>query len=73
MKKAVSALKPKVRERSIQAPEEYVDAACQLKRENMSRSIDTIIFMLESQEGTKGVLKEVPFIPATSHFCNWYL
>jgi hypothetical protein len=57
-KGGINALKPKVRERSIQAPEEYVDAACQLKRENMSRSIDTIIFMLEeSGKVPKGVLK----------------
>jgi transposase InsO family protein len=57
-KGGISALKPKVRERSIVTPSAYVEATCKLKKENMSRSIDTIIFMLEeSGQVPKGILK----------------
>jgi hypothetical protein len=58
-KGGINALKPKVRERTFVTPSAYIDATCNLKKENMSRSIDTIIFMLEeSGQVPKGVLKK---------------
>lgn len=54
----IDALKPKARERSSRIPLEYLEAACNLKRENLSRSIDLIIAMLEqSGRVPKGILK----------------
>ncbi|MEN3004468.1 hypothetical protein [Dehalobacterium formicoaceticum] len=37
------ALKPNMRGRSRKIPSEYLEAAAELKRENMQRSINTII------------------------------
>jgi len=54
----VEALKPKARVRVNRIPLEYLEAACELKRENLSRSINLIITMLEnSKRVPKGVLK----------------
>jgi hypothetical protein len=54
----IEALKPKLRHRSTLIPKEYLDAACQLKRENPSRSITLIITMLEqSGRAPNGLLK----------------
>lgn len=54
----IEALKPKLRNRSTLIPKEYLEAACQLKRENLSRSIARIIMMLEqSGRVPKGQLK----------------
>jgi putative transposase len=54
----IEALKPKIRHRSTLIPKEYLDAACQLKRENPSRSITLIITMLEQSGRTpNGLLK----------------
>jgi putative transposase len=54
----INALKPKTRQRTRKIPQSYLDAACELKRENLSRSIDTIISMLEhSGKVPQGVLK----------------
>jgi putative transposase len=54
----IEALKPKLRNRSTLIPKEYLEAACQLKRENLSRSIVRIIMMLEqSGRVPKGLLK----------------
>ncbi|WP_089611943.1 helix-turn-helix domain containing protein [Dehalobacterium formicoaceticum] len=52
------ALKPNMRGRSRKIPSEYLEAAAELKRENMQRSINTIITLLE-QAGKvpNGVLK----------------
>ncbi len=52
------ALKPNMRDRSRKIPSEYLEAAAELKRENMQRSINTIITLLE-QAGKvpNGVLK----------------
>lgn len=58
-KGSIEALKPKIRERSSSIPKEYLDMACSLRRENMSRSIDRIISMLEdSGRVPEGVLKK---------------
>lgn len=55
----IEALKPKARLRSTHIPKEYLEAACELKRENLSRSIYLIITMLEqSGRVPKGVLKQ---------------
>lgn len=54
----IEALKPNLRNRSTLIPKEYLEAACQLKRENLSRSIVRIITMLElSGRVPKGQLK----------------
>lgn len=54
----IEALKPKLRNRSRLIPKEYLEAACQLKKENLSRSIALIITMLEqSKRVPKGILK----------------
>ena len=54
----INALKPKTRQRSRKISQSYLDAACELKRENLSRSIYSIIAMLElSGKVPKGVLK----------------
>lgn len=54
----IGALKPQIRIRATIIPKEYLEAACELKRENLSRSILTIITMLEqSGRVPKGVLK----------------
>jgi putative transposase len=54
----IKALKPKARLRSPHIPKEYLEAACELKRENLSRSIYLIISMLEqSGRVPKGLLK----------------
>ncbi len=51
-------LKPTLREPSKRIPNEYLDAASALKRENPRRSIETIITMLEqSRKVPEGVLK----------------
>jgi hypothetical protein len=46
-KGGIEALKPKLRERAASIPKEYLDMACSLRRENMTRSIERIISMLE--------------------------
>ncbi|MCL6589775.1 MAG: DDE-type integrase/transposase/recombinase [Firmicutes bacterium] len=54
----IEALKPKLRHRSTLIPKEYLDEACRLKRENLSRSIAMIITMLEqSGRVPNGLLK----------------
>jgi putative transposase len=54
----IEALKPKLRHRSTLIPKEYLEAACQLRKENLSRSIALIITMLEqSGRVPKGMLK----------------
>ena len=54
----IEALKPQIRIRATTIPKEYLEAACELKRENLSRSILRIISMLEqSGRVPKGVLK----------------
>jgi len=54
----MEALKPQTRNRSKKIPSEYLEAAANLKRENMQRSIEMIINLLE-QAGKvpQGVLK----------------
>ena len=57
-KGGIEALKPKTRIRPTRIPTEYLEAACELKRENLSRSIYLVITMLEtSGKVPKGVLK----------------
>ena len=52
------ALKPKGKSRSSRVPEEYIDKACQLKKENPKRSLHQIITTLElAGEVPEGVLK----------------
>jgi hypothetical protein len=54
----IDALKPKARIRPTRIPIEYLEAACELRRENLSRSIYLIITMLEtSGRVPKGILK----------------
>jgi len=54
----IEGLKPQTRIRANIIPKEYLEAACELKRENLSRSISIIITMLEqSGRVPKGVLK----------------
>jgi putative transposase len=57
-KGGIDALKPQNRNRKSSIPVGYLDAACKLRRENPSRSIATIIYLLEkSGLVPKGTLK----------------
>jgi hypothetical protein len=54
----IDGLKPKIRERVKAIPQEYFEAAKQLREENPSRSIERIIMMLEeSNRVPAGMLK----------------
>lgn len=58
-KNGKEGLKSNIRERSTRIPNEYLEEALNLKKENMSRSLERIIFMLEEAGRVpKNVLKK---------------